>query len=219
VRQPKKPNSIATDLRTLCSGLEHFNLPCALGQITEDVLTLWNVSFREIIGLTEEQLARTRLSSLLHLDESYAGFALENNDAQHIVRIVPCAVKDPITDEVMPGKALRRQDGTVLFFLELPAGDVVFQEFIRGRLVGRTEEKLRTRKFFHDLLSSRLLVASFAAHAASEKLAESGSEESTEVARVAAILNEVIDAIAHGFDEQTEPTEAIPQGKRRVCGV
>jgi len=26
---------------------------------------------------------------LLYLDESYAGFALENNDPQHIVRFVP----------------------------------------------------------------------------------------------------------------------------------
>jgi hypothetical protein len=161
LRQPKKPKSIDTDLRTLSSGLEHFNLPCALGQITEDVLTLWNAPFRERIGLTEEQLARARLSSLLYFDESYAGFALEHNDPQHIVRFVPCALKHPITDEVMPGKALRRQDGTVLFFLELPAGDALFQEFIRGRLVGRTEEKLRTRKFFHDLLSSKIIVASF----------------------------------------------------------
>jgi len=111
----------------------------------------------------------------------------------------------------MPGKALRRQDGTVLFFLELPAGEAVFQEFIRGRLVGRTEEKLRTRKFFHDLLSSKIMVASFAAHAAAEKLAQSGFEESRELARVVAILNEVIDAIASGFDEQAEPTEAMPQ--------
>jgi hypothetical protein len=33
------------------------------------------------------------------------------------------------------------------------------------------------------------------------------------LARVAAILNEVIDAIVHSFDGQTEPTEAIPQGE------
>ncbi len=163
------------------------------------------------MGLADEQLARVGLSDLLYLDESYAGFALENNDPQHIVRFVPCALKHPITDEVMPGKALRRQDGTVLFFLELPAGEAVFQEFIRGRLVGRTEEKLRMRKFFHDLLSSKIMVASFAAHAATEKLAQSGFEESRELARVAAILNGVIDAIARGFDEQTEPTEAMPQ--------
>jgi len=34
---------------------------------------------------------------------------------------------------------------------------------------------------------------------------------SSALARAAAILNEVIDAIARGFDEQTEPTEAMPQ--------
>jgi hypothetical protein len=90
-------------------------------------------------------------------------------------------------------------------------GEAVFQESIRGRLVGRTEEKLRTRKFFQGLLSWKIMVASFAAHAAVEKLAQSGFEESRELARVVAILNEVIDAIPSGFDEQTEPTKAMPQ--------
>jgi hypothetical protein len=211
VRQLKGRISIATDLRTLCTGLEHFNLPAALGQITEDLLTLWNGPFRERMGLTEEQLARVRLSSLLNLDESYAGVALENNHPKHLVRFVPCALKNPVTDETVPGKALRRQDGAVLFLLELPAGDAMFQEFIRGRLVGRTEERIRTRKFFHDLLSSKILVATFAAYAAKDKLSESGAEENKELARVTVILDEVIDAIANAFDEQTGETEAIPE--------
>jgi predicted RNA-binding Zn ribbon-like protein len=93
----------------------------------------------------------------------------------------------------------------------MPAGDGNFQEFIRDRLVWRTEEKLRTRKFFHDLLSSKIMVASFAAHAALEKATQIGAQENGELARVTALLHEVIDAIVHGFDERTEQTETIPK--------
>jgi len=50
------------------------------------------------------------------------------------------------------------------------ANDALFQEFIHGRLIGRSEERNRTRKFFHDLLSSKILAASFLAHAAHDKL-------------------------------------------------
>ena len=92
----------------------------------------------------------------------------------------------------------------------MPAGDGNFQEFIRDRLVWRTEEKLRTRKFFHDLLSSKIMVASFAAHAALEKAIQR-AQENGELARVTALLHEVIDAIVHGFDERTEQTGTIPK--------
>jgi hypothetical protein len=186
-------------------------LPSALGQLTDDVLIMWNVSFRERIGLTDEELALVKLSGLLHLDESYAGLAMENNDSQHFVRFVPCVLKHPITDEVVPGRALRRQDGMLLLLLELPARDVMFQEFIRGRLVGLAEERNRTRKFFHDLVSSQILGASFAAHAAQDQFTKNGAGQSRELARVIAALDEVIDAIAHGFDGQAIQTEAIPE--------
>jgi signal transduction histidine kinase len=60
--------------------------------------------------------------------------------------------------------------------LNFPAGDLALQDLIRGRLIGREEEKNRTSQFLHDILSSKLLVASLATHEVYQKLADSGAE-------------------------------------------
>ena len=101
----------------------------------------------------------------------------------------------------------------LLVMLNLPADDLTFQEFIRGRLVGREEEKNRTRQFFHDILSSRLLIASFAAHEVYQKLAARGAPESKELAMVTKLLEEVIDAITGSFEEQVVRSKPIPDSE------
>ena len=72
---------------------------------------------------------------------------------------------------------------------------------IRGRRIGCDEERNRTRHFFHEVLSSKILVASFLAHEIYQKLATSGSEESEEMARLTKLLQEAIDAIVQGAEE------------------
>jgi hypothetical protein len=210
LRTARIPIFSTTDLRTLCSGLENFNLPAALGALTEDTLVVANGPFRNRLGLTDEELSGVRLSYLLRLDESYSGILMAGDDAQHLVRFVPCALKSLAGDEVMPGVALRRSDGMILLMLRPKADDALFQEFIHGRLIGRSEERNRTRKFFHDLLSSKILAASFLAHAAHDKLS-SGGDGSGELAKVTALLNETIEAIAYGFDGKTVRIEEIPE--------
>ena len=53
-----------TDLRTICSALEHFFLPAALCSIQDDALVIWNRAFQKRVGVAEEDLAQTRLTSL-----------------------------------------------------------------------------------------------------------------------------------------------------------
>jgi hypothetical protein len=64
--------------------------------------------------------------------------------------IVPCVLKKPSTNELVHGRALRRNDGFLLAMLDLPTGDIAFEGFIHGRFVGREEERNRTRQFFHE---------------------------------------------------------------------
>jgi len=205
--------SIPTNLRTLCSGLEHFNLGAALGHLVEDTLIISNKLFRDRLGLTEEVLSTVRLRHLVYLDQSDSGIAAENNDAQLVVRFLPCTLKSPATEEVIPGRALRRPDGMILLFLVPLPSDAMFEAFIHGRLIGRSEERNRTSKFFHDLLSSKIMVASYFAREAHEKLSSGGADESIELAKVMAILDEAIDAIVNGVD-----AEEKTQG-RNIGGV
>ncbi|HXM01408.1 MAG TPA: hypothetical protein VN939_02330 [Chthoniobacterales bacterium] len=93
---------------------------------------------------------------------------------------------------------MKCSDGMILLMLTPGADDPSFQEFMHGFLIGRSEERNHTKKFFHDILSSKIMVASFLAHAANDKLS-SGADGSSELAQVTAILDETIQAIAHGF--------------------
>jgi hypothetical protein len=95
---------------------------------------------------------------------TYSGLVLENDHREHVVRFVPCVLKNLFLNKWLSGRALRRSDGMLLALLGLPVGDVAFEGFIHGHLIGREEERNRTRHILHDVLSSKILVASFMAH-------------------------------------------------------
>jgi hypothetical protein len=114
-------------------------------------------------------------------------------------------------NELVHGRDLRRNDGFLLAMLDLPTGNVAFEGFIHGRFVGREEERNRTRQFFHDILSSKILVASFIAHEIYQRLAANGAEEAEELGRVTKLLRETIHDIFHGFEELAIQAEIIPE--------
>jgi hypothetical protein len=121
----------------------------------------------------------------------------------------------------LPGRAIKHEDGGLLLLLDLPAHDSRFEAYIHGRLVGREEEANRTREFFHDLLSSKILVASFLAHSVSDVLAQRQAEESDNLHKVTTLLDEVIDAIVRGFERASgpiDPTSDIETGARHLPG-
>ena len=200
-----------TDLRTICSALEHFSLPAALGDLKDDALVFWNQAFQKRAGVSDIELAQARLTSLILLDESYSGLALQHHDSEHVIRFVPCVLKKSLTNQWVPGRALRRKDGMLLAMLDLPVGDVAFEGFIHGHLIGREEERQRTRQFFHDILSSKLLVASFAAHEIYQSLVAKGAQEAEEQARVTKLLRELIDNISRTFEEPAIQAKPVPE--------
>jgi hypothetical protein len=200
--------AVPTDLRTLCSALEHFKIPAALGSISENRLLIWNEPFSERAERSERELAEVSLGSLIALDQSYDGLLLQNEESQRIVRFVPCALKKFGRTKPMPGSAIRRDDGLLLIILNLPANVLASQDLARGRLLGREEEKNRTRHFLHDIFSSKLLIASFAVHEVYQRLSASGAEGGEELAMVTKLLGEMINAIMNEFG--TSQPQPIP---------
>lgn len=97
--------------------------------------------------------------------------------------------------------------------LDLPVGDVAFEGFIHGHLIGREEERQRTRQFFHDILSSKLIVASFAAHEIYQSLVAKGAQEAKEQAGVTKLLGELIDDVCQTFAEPETRAEPIPESE------
>jgi hypothetical protein len=191
--------SIREDLQTLCSGLEDFKLGAALGHLGEDTLIISNALFRERLGLTDDFSTTVRLRDLLYFDRDYSGIAVDNNDAQRFAGFSPCTLKSFAGKGMIPGRALSRADGMILLLLMPLTGDAMFEGFIHGRSVGRSEERSRISKFFHDLLSTKMMVAIYFAQAAHEKLS-TVADGKAELAKAIAVLEEAIDAIVQGFD-------------------
>jgi hypothetical protein len=207
-RMPK-----STDLWTICSALEHFSLPAALCNLENNSLVNWNPTFQRMTGLPDIELAQKPLSSLILLDESYRGIVLEDHDPEKIVRFVPCVLKKPLSNEWVTGRALKRNDGMLLAMLSLPFDDVAFEGFIHGHLIGREEEQKRTREFLHNVLSSKILLASFIAHEAYQTLAAAGAQEAKEFARVSELLRGVIEDVAGRFEGSEIQAKPIPEAE------
>jgi hypothetical protein len=112
----------------------------------------------------------------------------------------PCAVKRPASDTILPACAIKRDNALLLLLMDSHTHDPKFEGYIQGRIVGREEEANRMRKFFHDLLSSKILVASFLAHSAHDKLSRRQAPEIDDLHKVTTLLDEVIDSIVQGFE-------------------
>ena len=193
------PITIA-DLGNLCSDLERFKLPAALGNLTTDAFAFWNASFYERMSLNPDELAQVKLSALLRFDEKYTDLTQGRVQADSQVGSLPCAIKRSPSDEIIPACAIKNENILLLLLVDSPAHDPKFEGYIQGRIVGREEEVNRMRKFFHDLLSSKILVASFLAHSVHDKLSRRQAPEIDDIDKVRVLLDQVIDAIVHGFE-------------------
>jgi hypothetical protein len=98
----------------------------------------------------------------------------------------------------------------LLALLGLPVGDLALEGFIHGHLIGRELERDRTRQLLHDVLSSKILIASFIAHEIYQSLSAAGSEEAKELAKVTKLLQEVIDGVVRDFGGADMQPESIP---------
>jgi hypothetical protein len=189
----------STDLGSISSVLMHIPLPAVLGSLQNDALLVWNLAFQKRVGLSRDELARTPLTSLLVLEGKEGDPIVQGHDAEHDKQLVPCLLKNPPTN--LHGRALKCDGGMLLAILDTAVGDLVLKGFDHGRRMGCDEERNRTRHFFHDVLSSKILVASFLAHEIYQKLAASRAEEAQDMARLTKLLQEAIDAIVQGAGE------------------
>jgi hypothetical protein len=188
-----------TDLGGISSVLEHVYLPVVLGNIQNDALLVWNSAFQKRVGLSESELACTSFASLLILEESARNSITQGDNAEHHDTLLPCVLKTPLTN--VYGQALRCDDGMLLAMLDVTLWDLASKGFDQGLRMGCEEERNRTRHFFHDVLSSKILVASFLAHEIHQKLAASGAEEAEDMARLTKLLQEAIEAIVRGAEK------------------
>jgi hypothetical protein len=185
------------DLGSISSVLKH--LPAVLDSFQNDGFWAWNSALQKCVGLAEDELARTPLSSLLTLAGKEGDPIAQGHSSEGNNQLVPCVLKNSLSN--VHGQAFRCEDGTLLAMLNVTLGELVLKGFNEGRRMGCEEERNRTRHFFHDVLSSRILVASFLAHEIYQQLAGSGAEQTEDMARLTKLLQEAIDAIVQGAED------------------
>ena len=93
------------------------------------------------------------------------------------------------------------------------------KDLFPGRFVGREEERNRTRQFFHDILSSKILIASFIAHEIYQRLVANGAEEAKELGRVTKLLQETIHDIPTVLKSQQCGLKLSPSARPRASIV
>jgi hypothetical protein len=171
-----------------------------VGDLTADAFAFWNPSFCEKTGLDPEELPQVKISGLIRFNETPVYLNQGKTDGDNRAGSLLCAIKRAANDEILPARAIKHENGLLLLLLDSPARDPKFEGYIHGRIVGREEEANRMRKFFHDLLSSKILVASFLAHSVHDKLSRRGAPELDDLHKVTGLLDQVIDAIVDGFE-------------------
>src|ERR1700741_2268130 len=94
---------ISTDIRRLCSELNDFGLPRAIGHITEKRLLLWNETFIRQAKLEQEKLANAEVELCIDLAQP--------SDTGGEGRLIPFALKTSATAKMFLGHAVKRADG------------------------------------------------------------------------------------------------------------
>jgi hypothetical protein len=201
----------STDWQSVCSLLDQFCLPAALGRLDNDSFVSWNASFREETGLSDLQLKDVKLSQLIVLEDEEDNPERECDASPTAVNFIPCVLKRVDSEHKVTGRVLKREDGYFLVMLNEPFAEPGTGEFARGRLLGQQEERERLWELLHNSLNPHLIVAAFAAQSAKEKLESKGLAEAADLSKVTKILDHVIEQTVTALEmPSVEPVAKDP---------
>jgi hypothetical protein len=88
----------STGLGSISSALKRVYPPAVLGSLQNDALLVWNSAFQKTVGLSQDELARTPLTSLLILKENERNPVIQGHDAERDNPLIPCALKNSLTN-------------------------------------------------------------------------------------------------------------------------
>ena len=191
----------STDWQNVCTLLDQFCLPAALGRFDNDCFVAWNGSFREETALSDSELKAAKLSRLVALEGEENNPERECDASPTPVNYVPCVLKQADSEHKVTGRVLRRRDGYFLIVLNEPFAEPGTGEFVRGRLLGQQEERERLWGLLHDSLNPHLIAAVFAAQSAKEKLESKGLAEAADLSNITKLLDSVIEQTVKAIEE------------------
>lgn len=182
------------DSRIICAGLDQFCLPSALFARTSDRFVGWNKSFVEATGLSADEIGVVPVSEILRLETPTA----ESNECETSpapVHPEKCILKAASEDQPVTAKLFEREDGYSLLIVDGNTAEQSNEDFIRGLLVGKTEEQERIRQKFHDDVAPQIMAAAFATEVLAERVRQGASQNTDELKRIADLITDLVGGI------------------------
>jgi signal transduction histidine kinase len=186
------------DSRTICAGLDQFCLPSALFARTTDRFVGWNKSFMEATGLSTDEISVVPVSEILRMETPTA----ETNECEAGAAPVhpeKCILKAASDDQPITAKLFEREDGYSLLIVDGNAADQSNEDFIRGLLIGKTEEQDRIRQKFHDDVAPQIMAAAFATEVLAERVRQGANQDAEELKRIADLISDLVGGIRNSL--------------------
>src|SRR5580700_5799718 len=181
------------DSRIICAGLDQFCLPSALFARTTDRFVGWNESFIEATGLSSDEIRVVPVSEVLRL-ETQTAESTECETAPAPVHPEKCILK-AASEGAVTAKLFEREDGYSLLIVDGNSAEQSNEVFIRGLLVGKTEEQERIRQKFHDDVAPQIMAAAFATEVLAERVRQGASQDPDELKRIADLISDLVSGI------------------------
>ncbi|MFZ0504145.1 MAG: hypothetical protein WAM44_10560 [Chthoniobacterales bacterium] len=192
-----KEMKLPDDSRIICAGLDQFCLPSALFARTTDRFVGWNKSFMDATGLSPDEISVVPVSEILRMETATA----ETDECETAAApvhpekcILKAASEGPVT-----AKLFEREDGYSLLIVDGNTADQSNEDFIRGLLIGKTEEQDRIRQKFHDDVAPQIMAAAFATEGLAERVRQGGSHDAEELKRLADLISDLVAGIRNSL--------------------
>ena len=189
-----KEMKLPDDSRIICAGLDQFCLPSAQFARTTDRFVGWNKSFMEATGLSTDEISVVPVSEILRMETPTAE-ATECEAAAAPVHPEKCILKSASDDQPITAKLFAREDGYSLLIVDGNTAEQSNEDFIRGLLVGKTEEQERIRQKIHDDVAPQIMAAAFATEVLAEKVRQGTNQNAEELKRVADLISNLVTGI------------------------
>jgi len=169
-------------------------LPSALFERSSNRFIGWNKSFIEAIALSPDELSAIPVTEILRMEATTAE-ASECDAAPVPVHPEQCILKAASDTQPVTAKLFEREDGYSLLIIDATTSEQTNEGFIRGLLMGKTEEQDRIRQKFHDDLAPQIMAAAFATETLAERAKQGAPQDPEELKRIADLITNLVGGI------------------------
>ena len=196
------------DSRIICAGLDQFCLPAALFSRDTGRFVGWNKSFMDAIGVSADEMGVIPISEVLRMETPTAEPA-ECETAPAPVHPEKCILKAASDGPTSTAKLFEREDGYSLLIVETHSAEQSQEDFIRGLIIGKTEEQDRIRQKFHDDVAPQIMAAAFATETLAERVRQGADQDPEELKRIADLITDLVGGIrvALGTNGRTQQNQ------------